>query len=203
MTTYAYARVSTEQQSLDLQLDALEKHGYDNLYQEKESSRNTRPELEKLKSKLEAGDTLVVYKSDRLARSTVELIMLVDGLNENNINFVDITQKIDTRTPQGAFYFTIIAGMAQFERSMISERTKEGLKAAKARGRLGGRPKGMEKKVVNICKLVQHEANANEELSISSLLKTYSVSRHSYYKFLKVQKEGVVEVQEELKIGGK
>jgi len=201
MTTYAYARVSTDKQSLDLQLDALEKHSYDYLYQEKESSRKNRPELEKLKSKLKGGDTLVVYKSDRLARSTVELIMLVDHFNENNINFVDITQKIDTRTPHGEFYFTIIAGMAQFERSMISERTKEGLKAAKARGRVGGRPKGMEKKIVNICKLVQHEVNANEELSISSLLKTYSVSRHSYYKFLKVQKEETVELQEELKIG--
>jgi DNA invertase Pin-like site-specific DNA recombinase len=128
-----------------------------------------------------------------VARSVIELVTLISDLKDKNINFISLTEKIDTGTPQGKLFATIMAGLGEFERDLISERTKEGLKAAKARGRLGGRPKGMEKKVVNLCKLIQHEANANEEISISFLLTEYNVSRGTYYKFLKRQKEIKIE----------
>jgi DNA invertase Pin-like site-specific DNA recombinase len=203
MTIYAYARISTDKQNIEMQLDALEKHGYDDLFQEQESSKKERPQLQSLKSKLKPGDTFVTWKYDRVARSVIELVTLITDLKNRNINFISLTEKIDTGTPQGKLFATIMAGLGEFERDLISERTKEGLKAAKARGRLGGRPKGMEKKVVNLCKLIQHEANANEEISISSLLTEYNVSRGTYYKFLKRQKENKVELQAELKIGVK
>ena len=203
MTIYAYARISTDKQNIEMQLDALKKHGYDHLFQEQESSKKERPQLQSLKSKLKPGDTFVTWKYDRVARSVIELVTLITDLKNRNINFISLTEKIDTGTPQGKLFATIMAGLGEFERDLISERTKEGLKAAKARGRLGGRPKGMEKKVVNLCKLIQHEANANEEISISSLLTEYNVSRGTYYKFLKRQKENKVELQAELKIGVK
>jgi DNA invertase Pin-like site-specific DNA recombinase len=203
MTIYAYARISTDKQNIEMQLDALKNHGYDHLFQEQESSKKERPQLQLLKSKLKPGDTFVTWKYDRVARSVIELVTLISDLKDKNINFISLTEKIDTGTPQGKLFATIMAGLGEFERDLISERTKEGLKAAKARGRLGGRPKGMEKKVVNLCKLIQHEANANEEISISSLLTEYNVSRGTYYKFLKRQKENKVELQAELKIGVK
>ena len=203
MTIYAYARISTDKQNIEMQLDALKKHGYDHLFQEQESSKKERPQLQSLKSKLKPGDTFLTWKYDRVARSVIELVTLISDLKAKNINFISLTEKIDTGTPQGKLFATIMAGLGEFERDLISERTKEGLKAAKARGRLGGRPKGMEKKVVNLCKLIQHEANANEEISISSLLTEYNVSRGTYYKFLKRQKENKVELQAELKIGVK
>jgi DNA invertase Pin-like site-specific DNA recombinase len=203
MTIYAYARISTDKQNIDMQLDALKNHGYDHLFQEQESSKKERPQLQSLKSKLKPGDTFLTWKYDRVARSVIELVTLISDLKAKNINFISLTEKIDTGTPQGKLFAKIMAGLGEFERDLISERTKEGLKAAKARGRLGGRPKGMEKKVVNLCKLIQHEANANEEISISSLLTEYNVSRGTYYKFLKRQKENKVELQAELKIGVK
>lgn len=139
-----YARVSTLDQSTDLQTDALETSGCEKIFQEKVSGRKTeRPKLTEALEYMREGDTLVVWKLDRLARSTKQLISTVEDLKERNINFKCLTFDIDTTTASGNLVFTIFSALAQFEAELISERTKAGLDAAKARGRLGGRPKAL------------------------------------------------------------
>jgi len=137
-----YARVSTDDQRLDLQQDALSQAGVanDNVYQEQVSGVATkRPELEHLKKALRPGDTLVVWKLDRLGRSVKELIALTEWLRERDIELVSIKDNIDTTTAVGKMVFHMLAAFAQFERDIISERTKAGLAAARARGHRGGR----------------------------------------------------------------
>ena len=135
-----YARVSTDDQTTASQLPDLKKAGCTRVYQEKMSgSTMERPELEKCLDRLEEGDTLVVWRLERLGRRTVDLIKLIDELEKRGVNFVTLREGFDTRTPSGRFMFTISAAFAQMEREVNSERTKAGLSAARARGRLGGR----------------------------------------------------------------
>lgn len=137
---YGYARVSTYDQDLSLQLDALRKASCDHIFMEKMSGTTSdRPELTKLLSVLKAEDTLIIWKLDRLGRSTKDLIEISTSLKENNIELVSITENINTNTPMGRMFFTIMAGLAEFEADQISERTVAGLKAAKEQGRVGGR----------------------------------------------------------------
>lgn len=136
-----YARVSTLDQSTDLQIDALNEAGCQKIFQETASGRKTdRPELLDALDYMREGDTLVVWKLDRLARSTKQLISTVEDLKERGINFKCLTFDIDTTTASGNLIFTIFSALAQFEAELISERTNAGLKAARARGRFGGRP---------------------------------------------------------------
>lgn len=142
MAKVGYARVSTKEQSLELQLDALNHEGCTKIFSEKITGRKKeRPELDKCLEYLREGDTLVVYKLDRLGRTTKQLISFVEELKEKGIEFKSITNAIDTSTPQGKFFFTIMAGFAEMEADLIAERTKAGLESARARGRKGGRPK--------------------------------------------------------------
>jgi DNA invertase Pin-like site-specific DNA recombinase len=135
-----YARVSTDDQTTAGQLPDLKKAGCTRIYQEVMSGRiRERPELEKCLDHLEAGDTLMVWRLDRLGRSTRNLIELIEQLKERNINFVSLREGFDTRTASGMFMFTISAAFAQMERELIRERTIAGLSAARARGRFGGR----------------------------------------------------------------
>ena len=138
-----YARISTESQVLDQQVDALIKYGIDerNIYKEQISTRaKFRPELERALTYLEEEDTFVVCKLDRLGRSVEELIKLINHFKDNGINLVSIAEKIDTTTASGKMYFHIIAMFAEFERNIISERTKEALAAVRKRGKSLGRP---------------------------------------------------------------
>ena len=140
---YGYARVSTTDQDPALQIDALHAAGVDptRIFVDVASGALTvRPQLEQLRSQLRPGDTVVVWRLDRLGRSLPHLVGLVAELGEQQIGFVSLTEAIDTTTPAGRLLFGIMASLAQFERDLIRERTTAGLAAAKARGRIGGRP---------------------------------------------------------------
>lgn len=139
-----YARVSTAEQNLDLQVDALKAAGCTKIYTEKASgaAKSKRPELERCLDALRAGDTLMVWRLDRLGRSLQHLVEIVGGLHEKGINFKSISDGIiDTTSASGEMVFGIFAVLAQFERRLIHERTMAGLQAARARGKVGGRPK--------------------------------------------------------------
>src|SRR5919199_766598 len=138
-----YARVSTHDQNLDLQLDALQKAGCEKIFTDKMSGAKARPGLDDALSFLRSGDALVVWKLDRLGRSLIDLVTIINTLKEREIHFKVLTENIDTSSPMGELYFHFTAALAQFERARIRERTKAGLAAARACGRKGGRPRAL------------------------------------------------------------
>lgn len=139
-----YARVSTNEQSLDLQKEALEKADCKRIYEDQMSGlRDDRPGLQKALEQLREGDTFVVWKLDRLGRSVKSLIEFTNNLEQNKVHFKSLTDNIDTSTPAGRFFFHVMASLAQMERELIVERTRAGLAAAKQRGRVGGRKRRM------------------------------------------------------------
>ncbi|MBC6992336.1 recombinase family protein [Hymenobacter sp. BT491] len=146
---FGYARVSTPDQQLHLQTDALQAYGCTTLVQEKISSMKERPQLQQLIAGLRKGDTLVVWKLDRLGRSLKDVVTLVTGFQEQGIHFVSLQDHLDTTTAQGRLMFNLFASLAEFERDLIRERTQAGLTAARARGRQGGRPKGLSKEALS------------------------------------------------------
>src|SRR5215216_1580823 len=159
-----YARVSTNEQNLDLQRDALLKAGVSpkNIYTDKiTGTKHERPGLVQALSHLREGDTFVVWRLDRLGRSLKHLIETVTKLQEQHIAFKSITENIDTSTATGQLVFHIFGALAEFERNLINERTMAGLEAARARGRKGGRPKpkGYASKVAMARKLYADETN--------------------------------------------
>lgn len=136
-----YARVSTDDQNLDAQTDALKAAGAGKIFADRISgSKRTRPELDKLLEQLRDGDVVTVTKYDRLARSLKDLLEIVEAIRDRGAGFRSLAEDIDTTTPAGRLVFHVFASIAQFERERISERTKEGLTAARKRGRIGGRP---------------------------------------------------------------
>jgi len=136
-----YARVSTEDQRLDAQTDALAAAGAERVFAERVSgARRARPELDRMLDQLRPGDVVVVTKYDRLARSLKDLLEIVEAIGARGAGFRSLAEDIDTTTPAGRLVFHVFASIAQFERERISERTREGLAAARARGRVGGRP---------------------------------------------------------------
>ena len=138
-----YARVSTKDQNLELQTEALQKAGCEKIYKETQSAVKERPELQSMLNHLRQGDVVVVWKLDRLGRSLKHLIDLVTGFREKGIEFISLNDSIDTTTVQGRLTFNIFASFAEFERELIRERTMAGLQAARERGRIGGRKKGL------------------------------------------------------------
>ena len=136
-----YARVSTDDLSLDSQTDALSAVGAEKVFADKISgSRRARPELDKMLEQLRDGDVVTVTKYDRLARSLKDLLEIVEAIRERGAGFRSLAEDIDTTTPAGRLVFHVFASIAQFERERISERTREGLASARKRGRIGGRP---------------------------------------------------------------
>ena len=166
---FGYARVSTEAQNLDRQLDALEKYGVDMIYNEKMSgTKKNRPELTKLLDRITEGDTVVVESLSRLGRSTKDLIELTETFQSKGVNLVSLKEAIDTNSPTGKLLFTLMSAIAQFERDVIADRTREGLKSARARGRTGGRPRAdpeQVKKAVKLYKTEQYSIKEIEELT--------------------------------------
>jgi len=147
MSKVGYARVSSQEQNLTLQLDALRGAGCDLVFQEKASGAATdRPGLRQALERLGAGDTLVVWKLDRLGRSVKGLVDLVGALGQRGADFQSVSDGITTTGPMGRFFFHVMAAFAEMERELLRERTKAGLAAAKARGRTGGRPRVMTAK---------------------------------------------------------
>lgn len=166
---FGYARVSTEAQNLDRQLDALEKYGVDMIYNEKMSgTKKNRPELTKLLDRITEGDTVVVESLSRLGRSTKDLIELTETFQSKGVNLVSLKESIDTNSPTGKLLFTLMSAIAQFERDVIADRTREGLKSARVRGRTGGRPRAnpeQVKKAVKLYKTEQYSIKEIEELT--------------------------------------
>jgi DNA invertase Pin-like site-specific DNA recombinase len=143
-----YARVSTDDQNLDLQIAALEHAGCDRIFTDHgiSGAQFSRPGLAAAMTALSAGDTFIVWRLDRLGRSLHKLIELVEGLGAKKVGFASLTESIDTGSPGGTLIFHIMAALAQFERGLISERTKAGMLAAKARGKRVGRRRAMSER---------------------------------------------------------
>lgn len=177
---FGYARVSTQDQNLEMQLDALHQYGCEKIFQEKITTRKKdRPELEEVLKMLRPGDKVVIYKLDRISRSTKHLIELSDFFENKGVQFVSLQDSIDTSTPMGRFFFRVMASIAELERDIISERTKAGLSAARARGRNGGRPKA-DKKKVDIALEMYH----SKKFSISQIVETTGISQATLYRKL-------------------
>jgi DNA invertase Pin-like site-specific DNA recombinase len=159
-----YARVSTQDQNPALQLDALEEAGCEKIFMEKASgAQRDRSELHAALEYIRPGDTLVVWKLDRLARSLRQLIETVESLNARAIGFRSLTEAIDTTTPGGKLTFHIFGALAEFERSVIRERTKAGLAAARARGKRGGRPPSWDATDITAAKALLRDPNLTVE----------------------------------------
>lgn len=177
--TIGYARVSTHQQSLALQLDALEPL-CGRIYQETVSGAGNvpRPQLEECIKALRPGDVLMVHSLSRLGRSNVELITLVDELSQRGISVRSLTDSIDTSGPAGRLILNVFAALAQMERDNLIERTKAGLAAARARGRIGGRSPVVTKKDKSAMQIL-YDSN---ELSVKEICKRYGISRSTFYR---------------------
>jgi len=176
-----YARVSTDDQNLDLQFDALHKAGIgdDCLYSDTASGKDAeRKELAACLKALREGDTLVVWRLDRLGRSLPDLVRIVGELEQKGVSFESLTEKIETSSAAGKLVFHVFAALAEFERNLIRERTRAGLVAARARGRAGGRkPKLTETQIKEINEMVDAQ-----KLPIGRIAELYGVSRTTIYK---------------------
>jgi DNA invertase Pin-like site-specific DNA recombinase len=179
-----YARVSTQDQTLALQKDALEKIGCKKIFTD--TASGTKAERKGLDEALEyvrEGDTLVVWRLDRLGRSLKHLIETITKLNNRKIGFKSIQENIDTTTSGGKLVFHIFGALAEFERDIIRERTYAGLQAARARGRKGGRPKSLTEKKAGMAR----ELYSNKNNSISEICKTLNISRTTLYRYIKLE----------------
>lgn len=184
-----YARVSTGEQELDLQLNALMKVGCSRnlIFTDKSSGvRGSRPGLDKCMNELSRGDILVVWRLDRLGRSMVHLINLIQSLLENNIGFKSIQDGVmDTTTASGELMFNMFSALAQFERRLIQERTNAGLAAARARGKKGGRPrKSKNDPKVKMAK----QMHQNNMMSIDEICQSMEISRATFYRYILINK---------------
>lgn len=178
---FGYARVSTKKQSLDMQLDELQRYGCEEIITEKESgAKKDRKELQLLLSKLRKGDTLVVYKLDRLGRTMHQLVNLLQEFNEKGIHFVSIKDGIDTSTTMGRFLFHIFGAMAEMEREVINERVISGVAAAKARGREGGRKKAHTPQQIQ--GMMEMLASGKTKVEVCEM---FDVARATLYRYIK------------------
>lgn len=186
-----YARVSTADQSLDLQMDSLNNAGCERIYTEKASgAKDDRVELQKALDALREGDVFVVYKLDRLARSTKKLIEVYEQLVKLGVELVSVCDGLDTTTPTGRAMFKMIGVIAELEREMIVERTKAGLAASRARGRKGGRPKTDSKKIERALKLYD-----SQEHSIAEIETMTGVKKATLYRELNIRKGKLSKVE--------
>lgn len=177
-----YARVSTNDQNADAQRDALAQVGCLRVFTDTTSGAiDDRPQLNRLLDQLRPGDTLVVWKLDRLGRNLRHLIQTISSLEERQVAFRSITEGIDTSSPAGRLMFHLIGAIAQFERDLISERTKSGLQAARARGRTGGRPSVMDDTKLAVAR----EMYSSRQHTVSEIARTLNVSRSTLYRSLR------------------
>ena len=184
-----YARVSTKDQKLEMQLKALKSHGCELIFKEKKSAVKERPELDAMIDQLRKNDQVVVWKLDRLGRSLRHLVNLVNKFNEMGVQFVSLNDNIDTTTAQGRLMFNLFASFSEFERELISERTKAGLENAGARGRKGGRKPGLSKankqKAWNARYLFQNRP----DMSVKDIQIELGISKGTYYRYIKWAEE--------------
>jgi DNA invertase Pin-like site-specific DNA recombinase len=180
-----YARVSTQEQNLDLQLDALDKAGVKKIFTDKVSGASeTKPQLEELLKYARKGDTIVVWRLDRLGRTTIQLIQFVEELQKLGINLKSLTEPIDTTTATGTLVVQIFCVLAEHERSVLRERTRAGLSAARVRGRTGGRPKGLSPKYEQMKVLIKDAYEKQEHTTQEIMLAFKIKSRGTLYRIL-------------------
>ena len=185
-----YARVSTQDQKPELQLDALKAAGCEKVFVEKASgAQRDRPEMKAAVEFMREGDTLVVWKLDRLARSMKQLIETVEGLDDRKIGFRSLTEAIDTTTAGGKLVFHIFGALAEFERSIIRERTKAGLDAARKRGRTGGRPPKLKDADLKAARAML----ADRTLTVEEVARQLRVSPATLYRYLPAARAQVTE----------
>lgn len=176
-----YARVSTAEQDASLQHDALKAAGCLRVFTDKASgSLDRRPQLDRLLDQLRPGDTVVVWRLDRLGRSLKHLIGLIEELSARDVGFRSLTEGMDTTTSGGKLVFSIFGALAEFERSLIRERTMAGLAAARSRGRVGGRPPVMTPEKIKVARQLYEAKN----LTVDEIAKTIGVSRKTVYRHL-------------------
>ncbi len=181
-----YARVSTLDQNLDLQRDALHKAGCEKIYTDTISgAKAQRPGLDECLSFARRGDTLVVWKLDRLGRNLKNLIEVAGHLDAEGIGLVSLQERIDTNTPGGKLVFHVFGALAEFERELIRERTNAGLQAARARGRRGGRKPALDAKKREIARAL----HTNPNLSVAEICRTLGVSRATFYRAMSAKDE--------------
>lgn len=179
-----YARVSTQDQNPELQIDALEAAGCERIYQEKITGKTRqRPELDACLNALRKGDTLLVWRLDRLGRSLKDLVEIVTSLEERGVGFRSLTESIDTTNTSGKLIFHIFGALAEFERNLISDRTKAGLAAARARGRKGGRKPKMSASDVKLASAMLQDPNTTktevaEHFGVSRVTLNASLDRY-------------------------
>jgi len=180
-----YARVSTRDQNLELQLDALHKAGCETIFQEKASGATTaRPELDRLLANLRQGDTVYIYKLDRLGRSLKHLLDMVAELEFRGVGLVSLTDAINTTSAQGRLVFNLFASLAEFERELIRERTHAGLASARARGRVGGRQRGLSEEAERTA-IVAETLYREQQLGVNEIAQRLHISKVTLYKYLR------------------
>lgn len=173
-----YARVSTDDQNLDLQLDALKAAGCQEVFTDKVTgAAKTKDGLEAALKYVREGDTLVVWKLDRLGRTVKGLVELVEGFQARGVQFKSVTDSIDTSTAAGRFFFHVMAALAEMERELIKERTRAGLRAARARGRMGGRKPKMDASKIESAKTLLDSGMTGQEIA-----NNLGVSRATLYR---------------------
>jgi DNA invertase Pin-like site-specific DNA recombinase len=180
-----YARASTREQNPALQVDALKAAGCERIYQDVASGAKTaRPALDELLGHLRAGDVLVIWKLDRMSRSLKHLVELVGNLMERKVGLLSLNDPIDTTSAQGRFVFNLFATLAEFERELIRERTQAGLTAARARGRVGGRPKGLSPQA-EATALAAETLYRERKLSVAAIAQKLRLSKSTLYSYLR------------------
>lgn len=180
-----YARVSTQGQQVDLQVDALQKAGCELIFQEIVSgAKADRPELAKMRAQLRKGDTVCIYKLDRLGRSMKHLLELVDEFQQKGVGLLSLTDAIDSSTAQGRLVLNLFASLAEFERDLIRERTQAGLISARARGRKGGRQKGLSPEAEKNARLAEMYYKEGL-LGVNLIAKKLAISKVTFYKYLR------------------
>jgi DNA invertase Pin-like site-specific DNA recombinase len=181
-----YARVSTHDQTLNLQLDRLKEAGCTRIFEDHISgTKAERPELHDAISHLRAGDTLVVWRLDRLGRSLRHLIDTIMGLEAQGIGFKSLQENIDTTTSGGKLIFHIFGSLAEFERDLIRERTQAGLEAARARGRVGGRPRVLSKSKAEMARRMY----ADKHNSVTEICKTLGITRMTLWRYVRAREQ--------------
>ncbi len=179
-----YARVSTYEQNLDMQTDALSKAGCERIYSDTVSgAHDDRPGLKLVREVLRVGDTLVVWKLDRLGRSLSQLVAMLNEFKDQGIGFRSLQENIDTTSGVGKLIFHLFAALAEFERDLIRERTLAGLAAARVRGRLGGRPRALNEKQVALAKAMFQD----QSIAVKDICATLGIGKTTLYRYVMVE----------------
>jgi len=176
-----YARVSTHDQNLVLQNDSLKEAGCEKIFSDQVSgTKDSRPGLSRAMDTLRKGDTLIVWKLDRLGRSLSHLVEFINDLKNKEIGFKSLQENIDTTSGVGKLVFHMFAALAEFEKDLIRERTMAGLSSARARGKLGGRPKILDDKKIALAKTM----HKNKEISVKEICKTLNIGKTTFYRYI-------------------